>query len=143
MHPKESDIIFCHLCTYKTPDNRCLKKHIAMVHEKIKRFACDQCDRKFYQNSFLTQHVKIDHLGELNYKCDMCDLKFKRLADKKKHIRIDHLDEKYPCVICGKEYLSYNTMAKHLRKFHNGLTKRKLDAMEKEIKMEEKKQKLG
>ena len=58
-------------------------------------------------------------------------------------IKIDHLDEKYTCCICGKEYMSYNSLAKHLRKFHNGLNKRKLDAIEKEMKMEEKKQKLG
>ena len=73
----------------------------------------------------------------------MCDLKFKRLDLKKKHVKIDHLDEKYTCCICGKEYMSYNSLAKHLRKFHNGLNKRKLDAIEKEMKLEEKKQKLS
>jgi len=57
-HPKESDMNFCHLCTYKTPDNSALKKHIAMVHQKIKRFACDKCSSKFYMQNQLTQHIK-------------------------------------------------------------------------------------
>ena len=33
-HPKESDIIFCHLCTYKTPDKSSLTKHIATIHNQ-------------------------------------------------------------------------------------------------------------
>ena len=62
-HPEESDFIFCHLCTYKTPAKNSLKKHIAMVHQKIKRFACDQCSRQFYMKSQLTKHIKSKHFN--------------------------------------------------------------------------------
>ena len=93
--------------------------------------------------SFQKCSLTVDHLGELNYKCDICDLKFKKLELKKKHVKIDHHGEKYTCCICGKEYLSDHSLAKHLRKFHNGLNKRKLKAIEMEMKLEEKKQKLS
>ena len=57
-HPKESDYKFCHLCTYKTPGDAELKKHIEMVHQKLKRFTCDQCARQFYQNNQLKRHIR-------------------------------------------------------------------------------------
>ena len=54
----ESDFKICHLCTYKTPGESELKKHIEMVHQKIKRFTCDQCARQFYQNNQLKRHIR-------------------------------------------------------------------------------------
>ena len=53
----------CHLCPYKTPGKSELKKHIEMVHQKIKRFTCDQCARQFYQNNQLKRHIR----GKLLY----------------------------------------------------------------------------
>ena len=57
-HAKDSDFKICHLCTYKTPGESELKKHIEMVHQKIKRFTCDQCARQFYQNNQLKRHIR-------------------------------------------------------------------------------------
>ena len=57
-HGKESDMNTCHLCPYKTPGKSELKKHIEMVHQKIKRFTCDQCARQFYQNNQLKRHIR-------------------------------------------------------------------------------------
>ena len=62
-HAKESDFKICHLCTYKTPGESELKKHIEMVHQKIKRFTCDQCARQFYQNNQLKRHIRGNYLN--------------------------------------------------------------------------------
>ena len=61
IHPKESDFKLCHMCPYKTPNKAALKKHIDIVHKKIRRFTCDQCGNQFIQKSQLTLHIK----GEL------------------------------------------------------------------------------
>ena len=42
-----------------------------------------------------------------------------------------------------KEYGDEGSLGKHLRKVHNGLNKRKLKAIEKEMKNEEKRKRLG
>ena len=64
-HAKESDFKICHLCTYKTPGESELKKHIEMVHQKIKRFTCDQCARQFYQNNQLKRHIRGNYLHSI------------------------------------------------------------------------------
>ena len=66
-HAKESDFKICHLCTYKTPGESELKKHIEMVHQKIKRFTCDQCARQFYQNNQLKRHIRGNYLHFIVY----------------------------------------------------------------------------
>ena len=87
--------------------------------------------------------LTVDHLGELPYECETCDLKFKKTEHLRKHQTLVHLGQKYTCVICGKEYGDEGSLGKHLRKVHNGLNKRKLKAIEKEMKNEEKRKRLG
>ena len=58
IHGKESDKNMCHFCPFKTPYKAQLKKHIDMVHQKLKRFTCDQCTRQFYLNNQLQRHIK-------------------------------------------------------------------------------------
>ena len=84
----------------------------------------------------------VDHQGELPYGCETCDIKFKKAEHLKKHKTLIHLGKKYSCCICEKEYLSDHSLAKHLRKIHNGLNKRKLKAIEKQLKNEQKQQRI-
>ena len=58
IHAQESDFKICPSCPYKTPSAPTLKKHIEMVHEKIRRFTCDQCARQFYNKSQLEKHIR-------------------------------------------------------------------------------------
>ena len=50
---------------------------------------------------------------------------------------VDHLGQKFSCVFCEKEYLSDSELMKHMKKAHDGMTKRKLMAIEKEMKGED------
>ena len=62
----------------------------------------------------------------------------------KKHKFRDHEGQKYTCCICaGVEYADPRTLSRHLKKVHNGMNKRRLKTIEKEMKAQEKKQRLG
>ena len=65
-HAKESDMIVCHLCTHQTPNKNEMKQHIATVHQKIKRFTCDECARQFYHNNQLQKHIAGNFVSHCN-----------------------------------------------------------------------------
>ena len=60
----------CDKCQYNTPVNKCLKRHIKTVHEKIKNIKCDKCDYICSSNCNLKQHIKYIHDKIKNFKCD-------------------------------------------------------------------------
>ena len=75
----------------------------------------------------------VTHLGELPYGCDFCELKFKTVEQRNKHHTLDHFGHKFSCVACGKEYSDESTLGKHMKKAHDGLSKRKMQRVEKEM----------
>ena len=50
---------------------------------------------------------------------------------------VDHLGQKFSCVLCEKEYFNDCDLMKHMKKAHDGMTKRKLMEIEKEMKGED------
>ena len=66
-----------------------LKRHIAFVHDKVKKFKCDLCDRKFSIKGQIRTHNRMFHIKG-NYECDICERQFSVPEYLKKHIKGVH-----------------------------------------------------
>ena len=51
----------CDKCDYTCSTNNHLKRHIKMVHDKIKDIQCNLCEYTCSTNSHLKQHIKQVH----------------------------------------------------------------------------------
>ena len=52
-----------------------LKRHMDVVHLKLKKFKCNSCDFETNLKSDLNDHEKAVHLKIKYLKCDNCDFK--------------------------------------------------------------------
>ena len=59
------------------------KKHMALVHHKMKHFSCDQCSCSFDKKGHLKRHTFIKHSGEKPFNCKQCDFSCKRFDSLK------------------------------------------------------------
>merc|ERR1712150_64358 len=51
----------CDQCSYSSSDKSNLKRHIKMVHHKIKNYECENCDKTFTQRCNLESHIRSKH----------------------------------------------------------------------------------
>ena len=65
--------------------NNSSKSHIAGVHEKIKKFNCDQCDKDFSKGYNLKVHIKTVHEKEKKFICQICNKGFGKLQHLETH----------------------------------------------------------
>ena len=82
----------CEQCDYKAKCSGSLKRHVKMVHLRIKNYTCEQCDAKFSQPSGLKDHRDAVDKG-VRYTCGLCNCKAKWL---KTHQVAASQDEKLP-----------------------------------------------
>ena len=71
-----------------------LRRHINVVHLKLKPFKCEQCDKRFSERSNLSKHFKVVHLKIKAFKCQYCDKKFSKEYGRSLHVNSVHLREK-------------------------------------------------
>ena len=51
----------CNTCTKELKDAYKLRRHIRLVHDKIKDFSCEMCEKKFSQKCNLERHNRKFH----------------------------------------------------------------------------------
>ena len=128
VHPVESALKICHICSYKTSTNQTLKNHIESVHEQIKNFSCDHdgCDLKFYRERTMKKHFMLKHSSERPHKCEICGEAFAIGEKLQTHKRKVHEGKKYSCETCGKEHNNAKSLKRHNVNLHGMDKKRKL-----------------
>ena len=62
-------------------------RHLRVVHEQIKDYACYLCDYKTGHKSHFVRHVKTVHEKRRDYKCHMCDKDFTQNSSLKEHVK--------------------------------------------------------
>ena len=72
-------------CGYETSNSGHLKRHIKMIHDKIKDFKCDRCEYETSDSGNLKRHIKMVHDKTKDLKCDKCEYKTSTSGDLKKH----------------------------------------------------------
>ena len=105
----------CNLCG-KVLINSRLKRHIEVVHEKI-RYQCDFCEKSFQKKFLLNNHVKSFHQGINPFQCQECDKKFVLQYKLNQHRAIVH-ENKYTCDICSTKFSCFSMLDKHKLKNH-------------------------
>jgi hypothetical protein len=60
-------------CGYASEQKGNLKRHIKIVHDKIKDFKCDKCVYETSESGNLKKHIKMVHDKIKDFKCDKCE----------------------------------------------------------------------
>ena len=89
---KESVSTFfqCQICPFQTRDKYGLRRHIRLIHEKIRRLRCSQCDMTSDESTKLRDHLLKRHGKMLDIKCAICDYSHKEFKSVLEHFRTVH-----------------------------------------------------
>lgn len=114
----------CELCSFKSSsaNGYHLKDHIKRIHQKVKKYLCQQCGSGFLYASKLKKHEEYVHQGlrpEKKVKCSMCSLCFESQSKLRLHIKAVHerLKDKC-CQLCEFSTSANGLLAKHIRLVH-------------------------
>jgi KRAB domain-containing zinc finger protein len=133
---QELDSQKCKICGKMLYDKYSLRKHIKVVHEKLKPFECLHCKKGFGTKQNLTYHLysvhklmqslqellsqKTNNLMEADQELDSpkCKICGKMLSDKSKlskHIKVVHKQLKpFECLHCKKGFGTKQNLTFHL-----------------------------
>ena len=129
VHEQLKTDYLCSICDKYLSTKVKLKKHVTIVHEKLKLFQCSICDYKNGLKDVMKYHIgkvhegidaKIIYLGDKNLKCYNCDFTAGMKGDLNKHIiEVHDGKQDWRCDICN---ISFNTkkILKGHEKIHEG-----------------------
>ena len=117
-----------HNCNYKECGKKfktsgVLKRHIKIVHMKIRSIKCDICQETFQTQSHLKRHKIYKHTTAIpKFKCSEpeCNKEFKINDDLVRHIRNVHAKgDQIKCAICFISLSNKSHLTRHIRTVHN------------------------
>ena len=107
----------CEHCDYKAAQKGTLKSHVKFIHSKIRDFACEQCDYKATAKGTLKRHVKTKHRV---YTCEPCNYKTSHRKMWKSHVKVHHEKKRYfHCEHCDYVTANKKVLGNHVRVVHN------------------------
>ena len=74
-----------------------VKRHVEIVHLKVKKFECAHCQKGFYKKDSLEEHTNGVHLNIKNLECDVCDFATAYTSTLKEHKKVAHGNQKFDC----------------------------------------------
>ena len=81
----------CHKCDFKTGHKTRLREHNLYVHEKPhERPQCFLCNKEFESSYNLKKHVTIVHEKLKNFKCTYCEVAYGQKGDLNRHVKKVH-----------------------------------------------------
>ena len=145
---RHSETFSCDTCHQKFHDKYSMKRHISIVHLKVRPFSCEICSKSFPLKNALKEHTNI-HKG-LEYPCDQCShtAKTSKYLDShkremhsakqsrrtstcnmcqksfhsdslKRHILLVHTEDRpFSCKICFKKYALQSMLNTHMKETH-------------------------
>lgn len=98
-----------------------LHKHIRFYHENRKDHYCKFCDKWFTTRTHLKVHMEAKHLprNELKYSCDKCEYKTHSKKYLFAHKTRHKGSSRRECYFCGRQFLDFTGLVRHLGKIHN------------------------
>jgi hypothetical protein len=108
-----------------------LKRHIKMIHDKIKDHACDQCEYKCGQVGTLNRHIKMIHDKIKDHLCDQCEFTCSEVGHLKQHIKAVHLQIKdHACNQCEFKSSQASGLQTHVKMVHDKIKDHSCDQCE-------------
>lgn len=108
----------CPECEKQFSNSTFLTIHINNIHKGIK-FKCEKCNMEFTQESNKKRHVKVVHDKIKNFSCSLCDHKATSRSELLHHLNYKHLGKKYACHQCDKEFNYERYVSSHIRRVHD------------------------
>ena len=121
-HPKRAEKLTCDKCGKQFDMRYQLKKHIKVVHDKIRDQQCHLCEKNFKTKDVLREHISSVHYGTKHI-CDLCGRSYNRRSDLTVHVKVRHKEDtkRHTCEQCGKNFEFAKSLKKHMNSFHLGL----------------------
>ena len=109
----------CEQCDYRAARRYNLKKHVDVVHEKVKLFTCKKCYFKTGAESTLKSHVEVTHDRIKRFECQQCNYRAGSKYNLKQHIKEVHEGIKdFKCDQCAYKAARRNHLGKHMQAVH-------------------------
>ncbi|XP_055542770.1 uncharacterized protein LOC129728358 [Wyeomyia smithii] len=126
----------CQECDRMFATATILRRHIDVVHQKVRKYQCEFCQKAFaYQHKY-KEHVNM-HKGIKTRQCRYCAKCFTHSSNLMIHERIHTKIRPYECTTCGSSYVSSSALKKH-QKTHQPKPSKRIDRNSKaRIKKEE------
>lgn len=99
-------------CSYSSAFKDAVKKHVDIVHLKIRPYKCQHCDKSFALGKTRQEHERT-HTGEKPFPCRVCDRGFSRKAGLRFHMRLHTADYQFECELCGYRAIRHQTLKRH------------------------------
>lgn len=112
-----SQMVKCTLCSLLLPTVSALQYHRRSVHQKGKRFPCDDCGKVFLSKSTLEVHCRM-HNDERPFNCKYCDRPFRRFSHMNAHIKRHLKAGENQCLECNLTCDSIDALKEHSKQ-HN------------------------
>ena len=127
VHRGMKKMVECKYCNKEMGESY-LKKHIDIIHFKIKHFKCKLCSKTFGQKNNLKRHEDTTHSGiklktkniksTRKHPCSLCDMTFSTSAVLRRHVDVIHLLKKHSCEICNKTFCTIDKVKLHVKTEH-------------------------
>lgn len=119
LHP-QPEYHFCGICDKIFLMKENLELHLAS-HVKSEKYRCVYCFKTFSYQMLLDQHEKSHHSEVSNvYKCFLCEMEFGNRYKLQMHMKIHTKTKEYICHQCGKGFLRFNSIKRHVLVSHSG-----------------------
>jgi hypothetical protein len=130
IHDKIKDYA-CDQCEYKCSIIGTLNRHIKMIHLRIQDHLCDQCEFKSSEASNLQTHVKAVHDKIRDHSCDQCEFTCSEASNLRDHVDAVHLQIKdHPCDRCEYKSSKASDLQTHVKAVHNKIKDHSCDQCE-------------
>ncbi|CAK8684315.1 unnamed protein product [Clavelina lepadiformis] len=132
----------CMVCSSAYTSRGNLLRH-QRIHKGDFRFECDVCMKKFLRKEYLLRHMNkhtkviprkprtskpkvfeeyekeiIDEDGKKTYQCTLCGKLFVTFSNMRRHIRIHTGETPYSCHVCQESFYRDDFLRRHIRKEH-------------------------
>lgn len=110
------DVSNCHICPQTFLSRITLQRHIRIVHENERNYACTLCDKRCSNSGNLKRHVEARHATnkEKIYSCDKCKYRTHSKGYLAAHRR-RHNAVRHKCYFCVKKFVAFQALARHCR----------------------------
>lgn len=122
-HNTDSENIQCPLCSYNTPQRKCMQNHINSVHYRKFNYRCSTCNKGFNDPVLFKEHYNA-HLGIKSFVCIVCNKQFMfsrylTVHQTRYHtVHINGCQYANKCSFCPKIFSKAETLAKHIDNKH-------------------------
>lgn len=101
------------------PNDFLLQRHIK-IHDRVKQFMCNECGRAFATRAYLKYHEDHYHTNAgRRYPCEICGKEFLHQKNVMRHLISHQAEKPYKCKICEKTF-NYSHLLKKHEEIHSG-----------------------